>query len=74
MAKDAKRFCSHWFPCDRRIMKIIEYKTVFDCSASGIEKDVMELINEGWQPWGSLVFTISGSGSYNYVQAMVKYK
>jgi hypothetical protein len=52
---------------------ITEYKIVKSSyTATELEKDVNEAIEDGWQPWGQPAVSVSNNSSL-YVQALVKY-
>ena len=49
--------------------KIIDYKIIYHFPFDELDKAVKEMIGDGWQPLGGLVFTNGG-----LTQAMVKYE
>lgn len=57
--------------------KVIDYRITFDRHIDVIESNVKKMIKDGWQPIGgisSFFETYSGSTSYFFSQAMVKYE
>lgn len=60
-------------------MKIIEYKLAKTHLLESVDYAINRLIAEGWQPYGSLVCTVTPSGYHDgtmtttYIQPMVRY-
>lgn len=58
-------------------MNIIDYRIIEDISISGLEEQVKNLIECGWQPLGGVSSSFEDVGSDGkvtvYRQAMVKY-
>lgn len=54
--------------------KIVGYMICHNGDIEHLEKDVNELIGQGWEPIGNLT-TLEGSaiGAYSYIREMVKY-
>lgn len=52
---------------------IKEYKIIIELDIFRLEKKIKEMIEDWWQPFGSLSTRKSWLGWYEYVQPMVKY-
>lgn len=56
--------------------RITDYMTIRSNSDFNLDKEVKEMIGQGWQPFGGPAMAFvnnSGSGEFNFTQAMVRY-
>ena len=55
--------------------KTIDYRLADDSFSSGLRTEVVSLLLDGWQPFGSPMLGVTfGADVPHYVQAMVKYE